>query len=144
MAKLFNLLAYGSGIGWTLYTLYDRVYIEETTTSLTFRLVLYIVIIVAWRYLHKKIFEEAQIQEGNMLITVPRFPRARALYVFGVIIGLCYVIADFFKYVEQREIPLSYTIQLIGIAWLLGLGFKLIAVYFEKRKETKIKMLEAQ
>lgn len=145
MDKLFNLLAYASGVGWTLYTLYERVYIDETATFGTmFKVFIIIVVLVVWRQAHKKIFEEAQIQKGNMLIYTPRFPRARAVYVFGVIIGMCFILSDFFAYIETKEIPFSYTIKLIGVAWLLGLGFKLIAIYFEKRKEQKLKLMKQE
>lgn len=144
IAKLFNLLAYGSGVGWTLYTLYDRVYVESTnSTSTMFNIALVIVVLVAWRQLHKKIFEMAQIQKGNMLVDTPRFPRLRAIYLFGVIIGLSFLMSDFFAYIESKEIPMSYTTKLIGLSWVIGLGFKLIGVFFEKRQDITLLKKEA-
>ena len=143
MDKLFNILSYGTGLGFTLYTLYDRVYVSETTTTnIWFKLVLFIAIIFVWRTIHKKIFEVAQIQKGNLLIYTPRFPRARAIYLFGVLIGILYALSDFFNYVEERDIPISYTFKLLTVAWIMALGLKLIAIYFEKRKEQKISIIK--
>ena len=137
LSKLFNILAWGSGVGFTLYTLYDKVYIEETTLSLGFKLFAGVVGIVIWKMIHKKIFETAQTQKGNLLIYVSRFPLARSVYTFGVISGVLFLTADFFRYVEQRDIPISYTLQLIGVAWLIGLSFKFVSVFFEKRANNK-------
>lgn len=127
-----------------MYTLYDRVYIESTNaTSTMFNVAVGIVGLIVWRQVHKKIFEMAQIQKGNLLVDTPRFPRARAIYTFGVIILISFLLSDFFAYVEQRDIPLSYTIKLIGISWVFALGFKLIGIFFEKQQDITLLKKEA-
>lgn len=142
MAKLFNILAYGTGIGWTLYTLYDRVYFQDGVLGITFRFAVFIVGILLWKKFHKYINQKAQIQKGEMLIYVDRFPIGKSIYMFGMIIGLLYIASTFFKYIENKEIPLSYTFLLLTVAWMIALGFKLISVFFEKRKKHKLTMLE--
>lgn len=142
MSKLFNFLAYGVGVGFTLYTLYDRVYFQDGALNITFKLALSIVAFILWRKFHKYIGQKAQIQKGDKLIYVDRFPIGKSLYMFGMIIGVLYFMSSFFAYVENKEIPISYTFELLTVAWLLALGLKLISVYFEKRKKHKLTMLE--
>lgn len=144
MSKLFNLLAYGTGVGFTLYTLYDRVYFSDGALNITFKLALVIALFISWRKFHKYIGQKAQVQKGDKLIYVDRFPLGKSLYMFGMIIGILYVLSGFFAYVENKDIPISYTFQLLTVAWLLALGFKLISVYFEKRKKRKLTMIKKE
>ena len=142
MSKLFNFLAYAIGLGWTLFTLYDRVYFEEGTLGILFRIGVFVAIFVAWKKFDKYIRQKAQIQKGNKLIYVDRFPLGKSLYMFGMIIGVLYLCSKFFIYVETKEIPISYTFELLTIAWMLGLISKLISIFFEKRKKHKLTMLD--
>ncbi len=142
MSKLFNFLAYGTGLGFTLFTLYDRVYFDDGALGIVFRIGVFIAIFIAWRKFDKYIRQKAQIQKGNKLIYVDRFPLGKSLYMFGMIIGVLYLCSNFFTYVETKDIPISYTFELLTIAWMLGLIFKLISIFFEKRKKHKLNMLD--
>lgn len=142
MSKLFNFLAYGVGFGATLYTMYDKVYYEDGALDLWFKVGVLIVVVIAWRRFHKFINQQAQIQKNNMLIYVDRFPTGKNIYMFSIIIGALHLFAGILRYVEQRDIPLSFTFEMLRTAWIIALGLKLISVGLEKRKQNKIDILK--